>query len=207
MQLAKSVVDASLWIKGDLIWNGAWIAKSEKVCPMEAQAWFILYLTILNGEYDYLTQERSNAMQSLNIVMQTTRGKEVLSQIPLLKGIWERTATIALKECIQAMQIEELDDLWVQMDDPTYYGTLWHTSLYTWDDIKAFIDGNLKTCGDYSSVMSSTFDFSALVDKDRCAYCGQPATKTCGRCQSIVYCSRDCQSDDWKAHKLNCSHN
>jgi hypothetical protein len=41
---------------------------------------------------------------------------------------------------------------------------------------------------------------------DPCALCHKPnATKRCGRCRAVVYCSRDCQAAHWKrAHKLTC---
>ena len=41
---------------------------------------------------------------------------------------------------------------------------------------------------------------------DPCALCHKPAaTKRCGRCRAVVYCSRDCQARHWKsAHKLTC---
>jgi hypothetical protein len=37
-----------------------------------------------------------------------------------------------------------------------------------------------------------------------CPQCGKPATKTCSRCRIVAYCSRDCQSAQWKKHKSAC---
>ena len=38
-----------------------------------------------------------------------------------------------------------------------------------------------------------------------CVLCGQPgANKTCSRCKAVNYCSRACQVDHWKTHKLEC---
>eukprot|EP01114_Cavostelium_apophysatum_P020216 TRINITY_DN6719_c0_g1_i2.p1 TRINITY_DN6719_c0_g1~~TRINITY_DN6719_c0_g1_i2.p1 ORF type:complete len:597 (-),score=72.30 TRINITY_DN6719_c0_g1_i2:29-1819(-) len=38
-----------------------------------------------------------------------------------------------------------------------------------------------------------------------CAHCGNmDATKKCGNCKAVVYCGRDCQTNDWKIHKLGC---
>ncbi|KAI5899839.1 uncharacterized protein SCHCODRAFT_02606279 [Schizophyllum commune H4-8] len=41
-----------------------------------------------------------------------------------------------------------------------------------------------------------------------CHFCGKKTedAKRCGRCQIIMYCSRDCQKTHWKAsHKQNCN--
>lgn len=38
-----------------------------------------------------------------------------------------------------------------------------------------------------------------------CAKCGKPATEKCGDCKKIFYCSKECQSTDWKKHKHQCN--
>ncbi|KAJ7793580.1 hypothetical protein B0H14DRAFT_2925964 [Mycena olivaceomarginata] len=43
---------------------------------------------------------------------------------------------------------------------------------------------------------------------DRCYRCnqlGDPKLRTCSRCRVARYCSPQCQSDDWKKHKPNCT--
>lgn len=38
-----------------------------------------------------------------------------------------------------------------------------------------------------------------------CHKCGAPnACKRCGRCRQVTYCSRECQRDDWAAHRRSC---
>ncbi|KAF3015603.1 hypothetical protein E8E14_009708 [Neopestalotiopsis sp. 37M] len=37
-----------------------------------------------------------------------------------------------------------------------------------------------------------------------CTLCEAPDARICERCKSARYCSVDCQSDDWKVHKLLC---
>ncbi|KAF2737373.1 hypothetical protein EJ04DRAFT_541889 [Polyplosphaeria fusca] len=43
---------------------------------------------------------------------------------------------------------------------------------------------------------------------DSCAVCHKTANlKKCAKCQTTLYCSRDCQKADWKVHKKICSQN
>jgi hypothetical protein len=37
-----------------------------------------------------------------------------------------------------------------------------------------------------------------------CPRCTEPATKQCGGCKSIAYCSLECQQADWPSHKSLC---
>ncbi|GJE85069.1 DUF4470 and zf-MYND domain-containing protein [Phanerochaete sordida] len=49
---------------------------------------------------------------------------------------------------------------------------------------------------------------SAQPDVSRCRVC-KTAVKdrpmVCSRCKKVAYCSRDCQTKDWKLHKLSCT--
>ena len=42
----------------------------------------------------------------------------------------------------------------------------------------------------------------------RCAVCDasndEVKLKSCAKCESVLYCSRECQKKDWKKHKRNC---
>lgn len=42
--------------------------------------------------------------------------------------------------------------------------------------------------------------------KDQCAGCGKVEGKMlkCAKCKNVMYCSRECQKKDWKAHKAHC---
>lgn len=40
--------------------------------------------------------------------------------------------------------------------------------------------------------------------KNLCAVCQIPATMKCSSCASISYCSKDCQKQHWKLHKVHC---
>ena len=41
-----------------------------------------------------------------------------------------------------------------------------------------------------------------------CTACGKggEALKKCNACKSVKYCSRQCQSSDWRKHKTRCDH-
>lgn len=39
---------------------------------------------------------------------------------------------------------------------------------------------------------------------ERCGKAGKPKLLNCSACQSVKYCSRDCQMADWKRHKPRC---
>jgi len=37
-----------------------------------------------------------------------------------------------------------------------------------------------------------------------CENCGEKCKTSCGKCRSVHYCSRDCQTADWPLHKKSC---
>ena len=57
--------------------------------------------------------------------------------------------------------------------------------------------------------MDDNLMMGTLGDEDEksiesCAVCGKPTQLTCAQCQSRYYCSRECQKQDWKGHKVSC---
>ena len=54
--------------------------------------------------------------------------------------------------------------------------------------------------------MKFIVDFYTKNDEVRCASCSTAPEKAmrCSRCKMVVYCSRQCQKDHWKAHKKDC---
>ncbi|KAF9019614.1 hypothetical protein BDZ89DRAFT_959052 [Hymenopellis radicata] len=47
-------------------------------------------------------------------------------------------------------------------------------------------------------------EIGKLSHNTGCQVCGGKTTSRCAQCQSASYCSRTCQSDDWKQHKALC---
>jgi hypothetical protein len=39
---------------------------------------------------------------------------------------------------------------------------------------------------------------------ERCVYCGKTATRVCGRCEDVKYCSKACSARDWPRHSIHC---
>ena len=46
--------------------------------------------------------------------------------------------------------------------------------------------------------------FEQFMDDPKCANCGKVATQRCSKCKNQLYCSRECQIKQWKAHKALC---
>ncbi len=44
----------------------------------------------------------------------------------------------------------------------------------------------------------------SLVNTSTCVKCLSTARETCGRCKRVAYCSKECQTQDWKQHKKAC---
>ncbi|CAI2167999.1 13289_t:CDS:1 [Funneliformis geosporum] len=38
----------------------------------------------------------------------------------------------------------------------------------------------------------------------KCGVCQKPSTSQCAKCHQIYYCSKKCQKEDWKKHKISC---
>lgn len=48
-------------------------------------------------------------------------------------------------------------------------------------------------------------DEHAADPGELCTSCNERGAKFCGKCHFAVYCSKECQSADWRVHKLVCS--
>lgn len=49
-----------------------------------------------------------------------------------------------------------------------------------------------------------TAEMKAHFAEKECAWCGEPATQKCGRCDCVVYCDKACQKEEWPLHKQVC---
>ena len=47
-----------------------------------------------------------------------------------------------------------------------------------------------------------------MASRSLCGFCGTafwPYLKRCQKCRTVYYCDRDCQTQDWKYHKISCT--
>ena len=50
-------------------------------------------------------------------------------------------------------------------------------------------------------------EFVERIEKEQgCESCGKKSVslKKCSRCKKVKYCSVECQTKDWKSHKIGC---
>jgi hypothetical protein len=45
---------------------------------------------------------------------------------------------------------------------------------------------------------------AAVAARAKCVMCERPASSACARCARSLYCSRECQRSDWRAHRRVC---
>ena len=202
--LCTSLLSSRPFVKDGNIWKGEWVKIIDTLlCPVEAQVWFIMFLVCLNGEYDHLTSTRSMLLQKCNKYFEGKVRTQLLHQLPILEQLWQRIAVIGLEPTVPDLVIFEIDYLFEKMQSPVFYNILWHQSFKNWDDIELFIDTN--KVDNYSNYVASSINMN-MIEKmcNRCQYCGELASKKCAKCKSVVYCTRDCQMNDWASHKTKC---
>ena len=78
------------------------------------------------------------------------------------------------------------------------------TDATTFDEIKVAIRSHWNMVLSEQSLPQSTSPPSSLPSK-LCASCGAEAANSyCGKCRSVCYCGKECQTNHWKIHKPTC---
>ncbi|PRP73652.1 zinc finger MYND domain-containing protein 10-like isoform 2, partial [Planoprotostelium fungivorum] len=63
-----------------------------------------------------------------------------------------------------------------------------------------------QRCSKHEEGVEEKEEMESFHLKFECGSCGTPnPTKKCSRCQSVGYCSRECQVKDWPNHKGQCT--
>ncbi|XP_021369225.1 uncharacterized protein LOC110460574 isoform X2 [Mizuhopecten yessoensis] len=73
-----------------------------------------------------------------------------------------------------------------------------HVASDLLSDNELVFDGNLDEHNNKEGTGSNCYK--------KCLVCGEASetVKTCARCKKVDYCSKKCQRQDWKSHKLQC---
>ena len=77
------------------------------------------------------------------------------------------------------------------------------TDATTFDEIEVAIRSHWNMVPLEQSLAQSSSPPSSLPSK-LCASCGAEANSYCGKCRSVCYCGRECQTNHWKIHKPTC---
>ena len=71
---------------------------------------------------------------------------------------------------------------------------------------------NLPLCLQFGIWVDNKLSFVCIFPKEKgnekntiCALCAKPASSFCSQCKLVAYCSKNCQSTHWKAHKIHCN--
>lgn len=74
-----------------------------------------------------------------------------------------------------------------------------------------YMDGSVGIRLEYTpSILVLPYSMAVIMKahraivKDQCKKCGKRACKRCAKCKQTLYCTRDCQKDDWENHKSDC---
>eukprot|EP00835_Amoeboradix_gromovi_P006772 NODE_880_length_3474_cov_0.290074.p1 type:complete len:356 gc:universal NODE_880_length_3474_cov_0.290074:1255-188(-) len=202
--VCKGYLDKTPYKKDGFIWKGDWVKNDDGiVSPIEAQIWFILFLVLLNGEFEHLTTTRSILLQNMNKHFQGKSGSRLISQIPILEKLWQRISVIGLEPVVPKLSVCEIDLLYDKIQKPSFFSSLWGCELKSWNDIEFFIDNNKSD--NYIDYVAPAIDIDLIERMSlRCQCCGEVSQKKCAKCMNIAYCSRDCQAKDWPDHKSRC---
>ena len=98
------------------------------------------------------------------------------------------------------------------------FDTLSGENIYTFDNHENCILGLKWKVSNSSAILTTASvdgtckKFKISIKDDhrfkRCSHCNklliEISTKYCGRCLNRIYCSKECQNDDWKNHKNHC---
>uniref|UniRef100_A0A336L5D1 CSON004625 protein n=1 Tax=Culicoides sonorensis TaxID=179676 RepID=A0A336L5D1_CULSO len=188
-------------VAGDLI---------MKVVKPEAQTWFCLRQLLFNQDVaknyqinDFRQRELGKLSGLLN--------EQILDQIPPLAD---------LKHCLCTLQVRGYNDAHklnlVLEEVPMIKENIMEKARKIgWKKIlkehkKLFIEIDQNDVIELAKTLNESYnlDFYAEIEKPEeniCNVCQKPAEKKCARCHISYYCSVDCQRQDWKSHKKDCT--
>lgn len=183
-----------------------------KLTKVEAQTWIGLRQLLLN----------SNLMQSypVNDFRQRELGKlsgllneQLLDQLPILAELKHLLCTLQ----ISGQTTSDSTSLVIEELPKVNNNILKSCKKYGWENIfiehkRIFIELDQPDVVKIAQRLNSIYNIDFFVRQDSsistensCNKCQKPAEKKCGNCQTIYYCSVECQKHDWLQHKPHCS--
>lgn len=192
----------------------------QKICKIEAQAWFAFRQLLFNNSVmqnydwnDFRCREVSKCVGLINEVL--------LDQLTPLLELKQFLATMSIQKPAFGMPsstkqtsflLEELPEIQDQyLDEIKLFGGEEELAKF---QLELFASNShrfaqkLTEAYNVDRIMELEGDTSATekseLEGHNCGQCGISATKKCSRCESIYYCSRDCQVQHWPNHKSYC---
>ncbi|XP_058834470.1 zinc finger MYND domain-containing protein 10 homolog [Topomyia yanbarensis] len=195
-------------------WEPVYGGEIFKVTKSEAQAWFCLFGLLFNknvmADYEineFRQREIGKCIGLLN--------EQLLDQLPALVQLKQHLCSFQMKAGSSGrnrvnLLLEEL---------PEISNSIWNTAnKYGWRKIienhkQIFINISSQELSEMAKRLSTAYNtdllekYSSTEQSDLhtyCSTCKKTAEKKCSKCESVFYCSRDCQVKDWPQHKELC---
>ncbi|ODM94057.1 Zinc finger MYND domain-containing protein 10 [Orchesella cincta] len=175
----------------------------------EIQAWLGLYLLLKNnqvlGNYE-LYDGRKNQLLKLRAFLNDLS----LDQLPILGELQLFLNQLAIQSggpfapSKSPLLLEMIAPIRNALEEEFKKKRKKLIKAYTLELIEASRESLLEK----AQKLAASYDFNnfepTLASKGVCANCSKEAEKRCSKCKKEWYCSRECQVEHWKRHKVTC---
>ena len=87
-----------------------------------------------------------------------------------------------------------------------HYSDFLETDKQNIENLLNLLNGHMRQLlPNITTLGKLTKEAQQLIGKHFCPVCHKEATSSCSKCKKTFYCSKNCQTIHWKAHKLFCS--
>jgi len=179
--------------------------------PTEVQAWLGLYLLLKNNRilssYEIFDSRKNNLLKlrpylndlTLDQVPILTELQLFLNQLAISSGPFGPSRSPLLLEMVPPIR-DALENEFEKNRKKILDACM-----------REFVTGSKDVMIEKAKRLAASYDFdnfeAALPTIRQCASCGNDATKKCGKCREVWYCTRHCQVQHWDQHKKQCGNN